>query len=252
MKLNTLFLLLISTGLCQFNMVLGQNALSEERIIYLNDGSVLIGTTLEEDLNRIVLVVSTGDTLHIDKSLIRTRLKKIKATKFHYTKGIFASIDLNLLAVYNSNQIDLILGYRLNEKYALGIGVGAHTNSSNFNGIWPGNTFNPIYAYGRRYFALKMKNKPFIFMKAGYGFTRSPDFGWSNTQIKNDGGLYAQPGIGLNFASRNKFRIIMSLSQYFQYSSGEQHSFDAFNNPVEVNYSGIHSEFTFKIGIEFR
>lgn len=251
MKPNKLFLLLIYFILCQLNLVLAQDDLSENRIIYLDDGSVLIGIVVEEELNQIVLVVITGDTLHIDKSLTREMIRKIKGPKFHYTYGLFASFDLDLLSGSDNHQVDLILGYRINEKYSVGIGVGSHTNNTYFNGLWTGNTFKPIYAYARRYIPLIMKNKPFIFMKAGYGFVRNSDFGWFN-QFKYDGGAYAQPGIGLNFASRKKFRMIMSLSQYFQYSSGEQHSIDVFGNLVDFEYSGIRSQFTFKIGIEFR
>ncbi len=232
--------------------------------IRYDDGSSFIGNIVKSNQEETVLIVNTGDSIHLDNNRIR-RLRIIivdnnvvfkQKGKFFYKKGIFASFDSGYSFFTEtedvSMQTGLLIGYRLDERTAFGLGTGFHVNTfhvnaKHVNSIWVENQFTAVYAYGRRYFG-GGNVAPFIFGNFGYGFPVSGDF------IDNhSGGVYVQPGVGLHFASRGKFRFITSLSGYIQHTKGSQDDRDfVFNTPIEVDYSIWYSRLMLKVGIELR
>ena len=260
-KMKTIWLVVfIGIVLSGANSLMAQNAPANRYIINYEDGSVFVGNVVKANLYQFVLLASTGDSVHIEKSrILKMRILKndvlVKSRgKFHYKKGIFASFDLGILS--NSGQFDLLAGYRKNEKYSYGLGVGIHINETNISGFFVRNDFMPIYVYGRRYIG-KSNVGPFVFSKLGYGIPYQ-------TAVFDDdhsGGFFAQPGLGLHFASRSKFRFTMSLSQYIQYTTGNERFagffFDnfgnqIFNDTIDFDYSIWYTRVFLKVGIEFR
>ena len=133
------------------------------------------------------------------------------------------------------------------QEHHLAFGTGFHLNTLDTRAILVENDFAPVYAYGRRYIGGGNNNYgPFIATKVGYGFALS-------TLADHSGGFYAEPGIGLHFASRGKYRVTLSLSEYVQYTEGIQRRVDfVFNNPVLIDYTVWYTRLMFRVGVEFR
>lgn len=233
-------------------VVLAQVDSDELQRIHLHDGSVFIGKVVEENFFQVILVATTGDTLHINKGLISKKFEKKDEPKFFYSDVFFGSIDLNHNPDYGAAQIDLMAGYRIDERYSFGVGFGIHQDMLTAGGLFATNRYKVAYGTARRYFFLKKEIRPFVFTKAGHGFADNFTYGWE--QNVHNGGFYSQTGIGLQFASRTKIRFFMSLSQHFQHTTGHQQSFINLpsNNPVNVAYDVWHSNVIFKIGMEFQ
>lgn len=245
------FIVLIFLG---SNFLWAQETPINRHVISYDDGSLFIGNIVKSNQEETVVVVETGDSIHLDNKRIR-RLKVIKDNvvlkqrgKYFYKKGIFASFNMgSSFTEDGSGQIDLLIGYRLDERTAFGLGTGLHLNTKNTNSLWIQNDFTAVYAYGRRYFG-GGNVAPFIFGNFGYGFPIHGEF-FDN----HSGGVYAQPGVGLHFASRKKIRFITSLSGYIQHTKGSQNNRDfVFNTPIEVDYSIWYSRLMLKVGIEFK
>lgn len=225
---------------------------SKGSIVYNRDGSVFIGDLLEENSTQIVLFGSTGDTIHLDKDLIRrtligrTDIILHNRGKYHSTKGLFASAGGGIAATYESSAtLDFIVGYRKDEKFSFGAGIGYHLHETELGSNFLINKFAPAYIYGRRYLG-RSNAGPFVFSKLGYGFPIERGFNDEYT-----GGVYAQPGLGLHFASRTDLKFIMSLSQYIQHSNGQRQRRDLFSNPVNIDYSIWYLRLMFNLTIEF-
>lgn len=252
-------LLLFITG--QIN---AQIELEDRVVVYHEDGSVFIGALVYEDLQDIVMILSTSDTIFINKDNTR----KIKYAskhlllhtkgKYHYIKGFFAAFTYgNALSEQYSQQTDLILGMRLDKKYSVGLGIGMHTHSTSFGGSssssfqsfntwnWVQNNFIPIYAYGR-YYPWDFKLRPFADMKLGYSVPNLTL--WGDT---HSGGIYFQPSIGVHFSSRRNFRWTLALSQAVQYTAGRRIAFDTFSNEIDYNYKIWYNRTTLTVGLEF-
>jgi len=244
-------LCLLCIGIAASAQILDANRV----IISLHDGSVFIGTILQEDELNIDLMVITQDTVHIHKGLIRTIHRNSKdilihpGGKAHYIGGSFISTTLGWGGDFGDNpsaDLDLIIGKRLNKRFSVGAGVALNANSAvigNWN--WIENHFMPVFAYGRYYITDK-KIRPFAFSRLGYGF-RTNIF-WNE---EHTGGVHIQPGVGIHFASRKSARFIITLSQMIQHTNGTRFNFDVFSNPVSINYSHWYNRTMLKFGIEF-
>jgi len=250
----TLFVLCLSVG-----QTLAQVKMPPKTIIFYQDGSLFIGEIVEESSQEIQLVISTLDTISVNKNFIR-RIKRAPEDiivhsngKYHFTKGVFAGLEHGYgLSGNYTVQLDMILGMHLNEKYAVGMGMGYHLYDSFFitpnnNAAWISNPTFPLYAYGR-YTPWKKRWRPYADIKLGYG--SAVQRWWDNNN--RQGGLLVQPGIGIKFASRNNFRFKISLSQAIQRAVGTRFSWDSLGNEVQFDYRLWQNRTMLKIGIEFR
>lgn len=227
----------------------GQSAPSMAKTFYYKDGSVFRGRVLYDNYKSVLLKLATGDTIELAKDQIVLRQVKIKKDKFHFNKGVFVSANLGISV---EPQVNLLIGYRLNEKYDLALGAGIHPLSRYTGGIYSLNTFYSLYAHGRKYFGREKSNRWYLFMNAGYSIGDNNDNGFFNDNIVKGGALF-EPGLGIQFGSRKKIRYSLSLSQQFQYSSGEINATDfLFNTNVNVKHSSWNSRTVLKFGINFK
>lgn len=245
MNNRSIFILLTALLLCSTTYIEAQT--KKSKTIYYDDGSVFVGNVISENDQQILLLATTGDTLHIDKNLIRGNRKKVRRPKFHYEKGPWAALNIGISPDFQS---DLLVGYRLNAKYSFALGTGIRDIYSEANGIWNNSVFVPIYAYGRRYFGLEKNARPFVGLVAGYSFPVNSGFSFNNHEF--EGGATFEPGVGISFAARGKSRFVMSIGQNFQYSTGSNTETDILFNPIEIEYKRWYSRTVFKIGVEFR
>lgn len=250
----TLLVLYLSVG-----QALTQIKIPPRTIIFYEDGSVFIGEIASENSQILSLVISTLDTIQINKNFVR-RIKRtpediilFNKGKYHFTKGGFGGIEHGYGISENYTvQFDIIAGIHLNEKYSVGIGTGYHEYDSFFqspnNGFtWISNASFPLYAYGR-YHPWNKKWRPYADLKLGYG---SPIQTWWDNNNRR-GGLFMQPGIGIKFASRNNFRFKISLSQAIQRSVGTRFGWDNLGNEIQFDYRIWQNRTMLKIGFEFR
>ncbi len=220
--------------------------------IQLKDGSIFRGENIDESGYHLEMIISTGDTVIFDKDEIisisvldTSGLSLFKGKRYHKTKGIFAHVNYGFRS-YNTeitNKGDMTFGKRLSEKMQLGLGLAiVQSDALVTQNIWVFNTFVAPYAYGRRYINQK-KFRPFVDAKLGYGF--------STRERNHSGGIYAEPGIGLQAASRGKFKWNVGLSFYYQPTSGQRtEGGGPFNTPIEIDYNIKYSRLLLNFGIE--
>lgn len=245
--------LIIISIICSFDLW-AQLEMPIGTIVKYIDGSIFQGKVIKEDLSFITMKVTTGDTLQIRKIFVKKRWETSEEVvlrdrgKFHYKHGYFASFSLGQSLTRDpTTQLNLLFGQRLNERYSVGVGTGLHFNSNVFNSVWRNNDFIPVYLYGRRY-VNHTNSGAFVSANIGYGFPNRNSFDFEDY----GGGFYAEPGVGLHFASRSKIRYIISFSQYIQHTKGEDEFTDAFANPFRLEYSTWFFRPVLKFGIEFK
>ncbi len=255
-KLSLLLsLFLLSTCLC-FGQGRKTKKETTRAIVHYNDGSTFIGQIVQEGLLSMQMVLTTHDTITLNK----VNIKRIRRTdkniaiysgaKFHYTKGLFYSLQFGGGA-YNdgdnaTSQLEVIIGYRLNKKVAVGVGFGDSHNTTFSFGNWFDINSTPVFAYGR-YYPFDKKVKPFVAGKMGWAFPDQNAFGGDHR-----GGFLFQPEIGVNFASRRRMRFLLSIGQQLQNIRGENLNFDAFGNPIESKFKLWFNRTVFKIGFEWK
>jgi len=254
------FLLIV----CMFNLGYSQKrkkkkkkiaSTSSKAIVQYNDGSVFIGDITFEGALSLKMILSTKDTVNLNKAYIK-RIKRgdknislFGGAKFHYTKGYFISVQfggMNSDDFSNeTSQITLIGGYRFNKKLAAGLGLGAGYNSTFSFGTGIDASTIPVFAY-TRFYPFDKKVKPFVAGSLGWGFPDRNAWGADHA-----GGLYFQPEIGINFSSRRRIRVTLSIAQQIQHIKGSDLSFDQFNNPITSNFNLWFNRTIFKLGIDY-
>jgi len=226
-------------------------------VVHYNDGSVFVGRIVEESPLAMDLMLSTGDTISLNKTYIH-RIKRgdqnislYNGAKFHYTKGYFITAQLGGNASFNdwdggTDQFELIGGYRFSKSVAAGLGIGVSFNSTNTFGTWIEASAVPVFTYGRFYLADK-RMKPFVATKLGWAFPDNNAFGGDHR-----GGMLFQPEIGVNFASRRRIRWLLTVGQQLQNIRGNDLNFDQFGNPINSNFNIWFNRTVIKVGIEWK
>ena len=230
---------------------------SKKAIVQYNDGSVFVGDIVFEGTLNLKMILATNDTVSLNKVNIK-RIKRgdknislFKGAKFHYTKGFFMALQFGGMnsGDFDNETIELTLigGYRLNKKLAVGLGIGVANNSTFSFGTWISATTTPIFAYAR-FYPFDKKVKPFIASSIGWGFPDRDPWAFFN----HSGGLYFQPEIGVNFASRRRMRIKLSIGQQIQHIRGTDINFDQFFNQVTTKIDLWFNRTIFKIGLDWK
>lgn len=222
-------------------------------IVYLNDGSVYVGEIIKEDIFEIVMKTKALDTITLNKAFIKrtARGKKIIAVgdgKFHKNKAFLAGVEFTLHANAESSysQLSSYFGKRIGSKFILGAGVGLTVATANdVPGLWTENEFFQAFSYGRYYFNHK-KIRLFSDMKLGWGFAL--DDAWRGNM--SEGGFYAAPGIGIEFANRKKIKWSIKLSQNIQQSS-TQEQWGNDDLPIQINIDQLYNRTALSVGINF-
>lgn len=223
--------------------------------VYLNDGSVYIGKILSEDLFEMTLKTAVLDTITLNKAFIRktitgSNMLITKNGKYHKTSPYFLTADWMGGSNANGEGIGLfsvIAGKRINKRTKIGFGLGITSASSSANDLWRDQGFLNLFAFGKQYLNDKTI-RPFVDLKAGW----SSDLG--NSWFGNySGGLFLNPGIGIQIANRKKMKWSFRLSQTIQQTSGTDNIGFAFGNNLDatVNYKTWLNRTSFGIGFHF-
>ena len=223
-------------------------------IVKYVDGSKFIGKIISENEDNLLMVASTGDTLHLRQILVRSIQRPSDIIlynngKYHWSKGPFATFTFGFTpSTYISNHVDLVVGYKFRQRYAAGLGVGIDYNDAEVAGLFMYHDFVSFFGYGR--YSLGRQNaRFFVDAKLGYGFANEDI--WFEPHSFN-GGIHFRPGIGMLLASRNKFRFLLGIHQYIQQASGRFTQLDLGGSQIEADYSLLYNRTMVRLAVEFR
>ena len=223
-------------------------------IVHYFDGSVFIGRIVDENADQIILEITTGNEIRVNKRKIKRIYRNAENTfvyskgRMHDIKGLFIGLDFgfSVAADEGSVHLDFLMGTRLNERFLVGAGLGFYGNTTTLaDNFWTSHQFLTLYGYGRYYLGNR-RVRPFTFTKLGYGIGGDVDFG-----NEHSGGIHFQPGLGLHFASKKRSTLTIMLSQYVQYTQGNNVSQDFFSNPIVFDYSIWYNRTMLTIGLDF-
>jgi hypothetical protein len=218
--------------------------------ISYKDGSIFHGTIINAKGDNLKMIISTGDTINLKLSMI----KKIadlsdyivtKKDKYHYKSGIFSytSVALGSHDLDYTTQIQTVLGYRYTERLSLGLGFaieGYHLSVG--DGRFYHKYLTP-FGYGRYY--LNNKNwRLYTDAKMGYAFAKESNIFQRNTS--KDGFIF-QPGLGIQIASRNKFKMHFGMSYLFLRTKGTGADW---SGDIQYDYDVWINRLVFKIGVD--
>ena len=183
------------------------------------DGSIFKGFTVGEGDDYINFkLISTGDTLHIQKLFIKDWKSEenhflFNGNRYHKKDGNFNSLRFNFGAdeLDATAQFEFIRGKLITPRLGIGLGIGFNASTAN-NVTWDVLQFGEVFAYGKYYFN---DNRRRLFLDAKLGVSLPLA---SNPWLSYTAGPMMQLGIGFEFASTRRTRWSVRLSQFMQYS----------------------------------
>ncbi len=229
---------------------------AEQSIIYFKDGSVFKGVIIDEGPIHYQMVLSTLDTISINKTMIgrfanARRMNLYRRGGYHYKDGVYVYITGMLGGGANDSytgMTDLTIGYRTNPDQSIGIGAGLAISDIVLASTWMTHEFTTVFLYGRQYLG-KSKTRFYFDSRVGYGFARTGQDGISDD---HNGGVHFQPGVGLHFSSKSGLKWHVGLARFVQRTSGQDMTTGPFNQPIETDFKLWYSRTVFKVGIEIR
>ena len=226
-------------------------------IIYLIDGSKLVGELVERNKSDLKLKLISGDVVtllpkHRRKTYLPEDIVLFNGSKFHYQKGFV--FDVSLGQSMNHFAFDFSTNWKFKD-FELGLGSGVHNSSipvriQDIDLVIESLT-SPHYLQAKYNLTDSSMR---IYLKGVVGLILTNPFSSqsttsstsittsnNNTTVVNNGslndfgtridsGVLLEGAIGVTFASKKKVKHYLELSQYSQKISGS-HS-DAFNSNV--------------------
>lgn len=196
-------------------------AIEGATMVWLKDGSKIIGVETDENEDYRKIKIVTGDTVTIKPNVIRkiyqpNDIALFNRAKFHYKQG--GLIHANIGASDGFGSFDISYSKRFRGKFELGAGVGFHSNSFFFSTTssfhWVTVQSAPIFVQGRY---LINTGKYMFYAKGRLGYANNFD-SWGITQVKD--GFMLDASIGCMFATKRRYKYFVELGQYTSYASG--------------------------------
>lgn len=234
------------------NDALSQKNKDGRDLIFLKDGSIYIGQTLEETKDYYDFVLTTNDTIQVLKALALNRENYMYYSKFKYhkTRGFFWSVSLALNADFNADRpashLEILLGHRFNKRWSMAGGTGFEFNRTEIAGFQIDTQFSSYFLYNRFYFN-DHKKRFFAFNRIGFATAAETE----EFVAEHTGGFMMQNGIGIHFASRKKMKFVLSLCHYMQETEGQESFIDDFGNEISTEFDIWIHRSMIKFGIEF-
>lgn len=189
-----------------------------KQTVVLNNGSRLTGTVMADSSHYLKLRITTPQVLTLEKSdiaLIKPDpyIEKPGADRHGYSIRLSASVLTGRNHDGNVRDIGFHLsnGYQLRNGICAGLGAGLEK----FDAV----SVMPVYA-DLRYYPLKSRLSPFIWVKSGFSFTYDdPDdsqnyyYGYYS---ESKGGFMFNPGAGIELASWRRNAVNMGVGYRYQ------------------------------------
>lgn len=226
------------------------NSINLEKVtIQTYDGSIYKGYVLDRREFEIDVLLPTMDTISVHDVLI-SNIKSsndyntYKKGRFHQKKGLYA-VGFLSADYHSSGGLNGQLVYQTSPKFAWGLTGGFQVNELSLEQSFNSNVFWQLGLYGK-YNLTRKSTRIYTDLKAGYGFT-SPDT-WGDPY---EGGIYLEPGIGLQFASKDNFRLNIGLGQQLQRSTGQTNIWNGGNfENATIDYKLWYNRTVLRIGVE--
>lgn len=214
---KTLAFLLLFTAACHF----GFSQSKTQDVVYLNNGSMIRGQLIERIVDSHVKIET------IDGSIWVFKMEEVKEIASIATEQVIKDFEMDTKGFYNISDIGILTGrttnysvtsvsaqtvngYRFNEHFAAGIGVGIESFDV---------ALAPLFVEGR-YHLLKGKFSPFVALQAGYAVPlenyRDDTYGWTN-----QGGITANANIGIRNYFTENVAIVISAGFRHQRSTSK-------------------------------
>ncbi|MEO8069208.1 MAG: hypothetical protein ABI599_16030 [Flavobacteriales bacterium] len=230
-----------------------------EDVIYLKNGSVIHGVIIEQVPN-VSLKIQTADRNvfvfrieEVDKITKEPLAGKAKPSGRSETaasfsneelkqRGYSAIAELNMGIGYNgfgeksSFGVQVINGYQVNPNLFAGIGIGLNQH---FSGV----AFAPIFLDVRVNF-LRQRVSPFIDLAGGWAIGLTDD---------DEGGVYANPSLGVKFFVSRRTALQLSLGFRYQEGTERIETWNYYNGTVTDHYDQTfeRNAATLKFGVTF-
>jgi hypothetical protein len=200
-----------------------ENNVAKEHVVNYKDGSIFRGRIIDSNGGYLTMLITTGDTIslqidQITKFFDPSDYLLTRKGKYHLKSGFFnyTSVSTGFNNSGISQQLQTMLGYRISERKVIGLGLSLEGHDVDIADNFFYHRFVTPYAYGRHYF----NNAHWRFYadaKMGYAVDIEP-----NWRVGLDGkdGFIFQPGIGFKIASRNRAKILLSMSYAFLRTEG--------------------------------
>ncbi len=233
--------------------------LENTSILHLRNGAKYIGV-VDHRANAIVLdggVVVKYDPLQIRRLYLPEDVIVYRNGKFHHAKGLYGLFDFGFAldgSLYS--KVRFGLGLRLSKELSLGTSVSFNYNEFYTTLPASGQNFSELVVAANttsitadaRYFLNDWKVRSYLYGSLGYGFAVANE--WDNLETQS-GGLHAEGGVGVQFASRKKTRYFLQVGQYVQKFSGasgmnENPLEPVFDLEIWFKHVGLTAGFTFK------
>ncbi len=252
--LKSALIILISTICFYANAQFDHNLI----LVKYKDGVTFLGEKLSEEDNIIEIKLKSRDllenTIRIDRRTAFRVYDKQNALvfengKFNKITGLFGTFSYGI-GFSNSPdvQVNTSINRFMNNKFALGIGVGIQSVNFNTNGLFFNVNFASLYGSGRYYLTHK-RRRLYTAGTVGYGYGFPG--GFSNEGSNAQGGLAAALGAGISFASSRDSKYFVEILNYFQKGSGLHISTDQFDNEVRAEYDLWFKRIAVRVGIDF-
>ncbi len=243
--------LLLSAGVA--SRLFGQYMNPDRAMVSYRDGSFFVGQMLSRATPKYELLLSTGDTIHLNPGQITKMVLESEAflfskQKYHLKKSVFVNSSLSVMSGWlnSSVQWDATVGASVNERFDLGAGMGFSGHVADLNATDVDGDFFNIYGYGR-FFLNKGFMRLYLDTKLGLGI--GMDDPWEDSSV--EGGFYFQPGIGMLMASKGRIRWNFGIGQYLLKSEGTISAWSPNGSPVDVSYDLWFNRTVMQVGISF-
>jgi len=219
----------ISTLLVLFLVL---NLFAQRSEVTLKNGSVILGLIKTENDSTLKIKIKGGSVLHYSKDEIIS----IEAYDYTDTKGIiYSTINYGYMPGINaSKSFHIINGYRFNNHWNLGIGVGKESVGNQ--------DYIPLFLHGQ-YNLLKANTTPFISVMVGYEMAL-------NNQEQNKGGFTTGAQFGINHYFSDHVGLTTSVGYRYGYFKQENNSGWWGGEPT-VTIREIN-RFEFRFGLVFK
>jgi len=206
-----------ATAVCLFLTLAAAGQKQNKKSVVLLDGSRISGTIVADSSDYFDVKISTPQVIRLRKSQV-SALEEITypVKESKKSEGFFIQFSTSVLVGKNETNNTSNASFHLSSGYTFrnGIGIGIGTGLEEL-----GVSIVPLYA-DIRYYPLRTKVSPFMWVKSGYGFATSDpastyDY-YGSLGGKSEGGFMFNAGAGIAMFTWQRTAINIGVGYRYQ------------------------------------